>query len=353
MKIAIIGAGISGLSCAYECEKLGVIPDVYERDASVGWPWASVNFLPTILMRKYGDIRNYLKKNFDISFTPLNECKNIILRSPNQEVRINGDLGRFMIRGKSIDSHENQLLRKLIKTSIHYNSLVDFKVLAKQYDYVVIATGRDSEARELKVWEDMGMVYIISGEALGSFNDKGSVIYLNTEYSGTGYARITPYSSTQALVGLYNIGYSEFETDSLFDKFLKMEKLENLEFTYKLTPVPFTTGRVSKFQIGNILLAGRSAGLTERFMGVGGLEAIISGIYAARSIIQKLDYETLIKPLKDHVENISSFRNAIKNYTNDDFDKLLKLLGTPGIKQLMYNSKLNFADLIGSILKKT
>ncbi|HPA53825.1 MAG TPA: NAD(P)-binding protein, partial [Bacillota bacterium] len=39
VKIAIIGAGIGGLACALECEKLGVIPDVYERDNSVGWIW--------------------------------------------------------------------------------------------------------------------------------------------------------------------------------------------------------------------------------------------------------------------------------------------------------------------------
>jgi hypothetical protein len=32
-------------------------------------------------------------------------------------------------------------------------------VLAKQYDYVVVATGRETEARELKVWEDMGTNY--------------------------------------------------------------------------------------------------------------------------------------------------------------------------------------------------
>lgn len=37
MKIAIIGAGLGGLACALECERLGVIPDVFERDESVGW----------------------------------------------------------------------------------------------------------------------------------------------------------------------------------------------------------------------------------------------------------------------------------------------------------------------------
>ena len=45
MKIAIIGAGIAGLSCALECEKLGVTADIFERNHSIGWVWPSVSLL--------------------------------------------------------------------------------------------------------------------------------------------------------------------------------------------------------------------------------------------------------------------------------------------------------------------
>ena len=77
----------------------------------------------------------------------------------------------------------------------------------------------------------------------------------------------------------------------------------------------------------------------------------MSGVLAARAMINGEDYDEMVKPLQEHVENISAFRKAIENYENKDFDRLLSLLGTPGVKQAVYNLPINFTDLIGSILK--
>ncbi|MDF2522463.1 MAG: Dehydrogenase (flavoprotein)-like protein [Clostridiales bacterium] len=354
MKIAIIGAGISGLACAMECEKLGVIPDVFERDYTVGWPWLSVNYWPNVIMRNMGDPVEYIKKNYNIDVMPLNECKTIILKSQEKEVKVKGKMGYFIARGKGSESQENHLLSKLKKgTALHYNSLVDYKDLSHIYDYVVIATGRDSEARELNLWEDEGIMRVVGGIAVGSFQDDTSVLYLNSDYAGTGYARITPFSPTEAIVGLYDDMHDEFDTDRLFAKFLQYEKLDKLEFLYKFTVPPFSTGRIKKFIEGNFLFVGRSAGLTERFLGVGGPEALMSGVLAARAMILNQDYEKLIEPLQKHVENISAFRKVIEKFENKDFDKLLSLLGTPGVKQTVYNTPLNFGDLLGRLIQLT
>lgn len=89
-----------------------------------------------------------------------------------------------------------------------------------------------------------------------------------------------------------------------------------------------------------------------RLLGAGGIEAVISGVLAARTIIRGEDYDKLLKPLQEHIENISVFRNYIENFSNDDFDRMLSWLGTPGIKQLIYNTRLNFPDIAGKILSK-
>ena len=100
------------------------------------------------------------------------------MKSPNAETKIEGNLGYSMYRGKEIDSLDNQLARELRKTAIHYNSLSNFKELSQKYDYVVVASGRDMEAKELGVWEDQGRVSIMGAIALGSFEQNTTIFIL-------------------------------------------------------------------------------------------------------------------------------------------------------------------------------
>lgn len=352
MKVAIIGASLTGLACALEFEKLGIIPDLYERDATVGWIWPSVSFWPNCFYKSQGDIRKHLREDYGIDIKPLGECKNILMKSPKQRVNIDGFLGYYVVRGKGKESIENQLLNSLRKAPLHLNQNADCKELSKKYDWVVAATGNDLVARELNLWEDIGLVRVIGGVALESFNPDSSTIYFNTEYAGTGYGRVTPFNSTQAMVALYIINCTESDMLKSYSKFLEQEGLANFQFLYKVIPEPFTTGRVKAFTKGNILLAGRAAGLTERLIGVGGPECMISGVLAARSIVQGLDYDALLKPLRDHIENISAFRDTVNTLDNDGFDKLLASINIPGVKQLIYKTPINFADIAGSILKR-
>lgn len=43
------------------------------------------------------------------------------------------------------------------------------------------------------------------------------------------------------------------------------------------------------------------AGLTDRILGVGVVEALISGTMAARAITNKEDYDSKMKPLQSHI----------------------------------------------------
>jgi flavin-dependent dehydrogenase len=133
--------------------------------------------------------------------------------------------------------------------------------------------------------------------------------------------------------------------------FIRKENLDINEYTLRFLPPPFTTGKVSRFKVGNVLLAGRSAGLTERVLGCGAVEAMASGTLAARAILEGDDYDKLVKPLKDHVENISSYRKIINKFNNDDFDKLISVLEVPGVKQILYNTGIGFTDMLGKVLK--
>lgn len=258
-----------------------------------------------------------------------------------------------MDRGRKIDSLENQLFRHLKRTAVYMNTPVDYKELVKEYDWVVIATGREKEARELDVWQDTGGVRIMGSIVSGNFEPNSATMYMNTGYAGTGFARLGPLSKSTAGLGIYIIGLEQVGTMKLFDRFLETEKLNKYEVLYHTILPPFTNGRVKKFRIGNILLAGRSAGLVESFLGTGSIESIISGILAARAIMQNEDYDTLVKPLQNHIDNISSFRPLMDKCTNEDFDRMLSSLDIIGVKEAAVNIPVDFLNIIGTFLKST
>lgn len=98
-------------------------------------------------------------------------------------------------------------------------------------------------------------------------------------------------------------------------------------------------------------MAGRAAGLTERFMGEGAVITMVSGVLAAKAMVENKDYESLIKPLKNHLENLSALRKPFETLDNKGIDRLLAAVNIPGVKQLVYKSGINFAELLGSALK--
>ncbi len=351
MKVAILGGGVCGLACAMELERNGIVPVIFERDAVPGWVWPSVSIWPDVFYNVYGDTRKYLLEHYKVDFYPLGKINSVTMKSPNNKVTIKGNLGYLVPRGNMESSLEKQLHRQILQTAIHFNSKEDYKNLSKKYDYVVVATGKDAEAREMGVWEDEGIVYVVEANVSGSFTPGTGKIYFNTDYAGTGYGRITPFSSSTAVVGLYIIGKNELDLLQYFRDFIRKESLDNSEFVLRAVPPPFTLGKVNKFRVGNVLLAGRSAGLTERVLGCGSFEALASGTLAARAIVNDTDYDKLVKPLKDHVENISSYRKVIDKFTNDDFDKMITALEIPGVKQVLYNTGIGFTDRVGKVLK--
>ncbi|MDA8335124.1 MAG: FAD-dependent oxidoreductase [Peptococcaceae bacterium] len=351
MKIAIIGAGLGGLACALECERLGVIPDVFERDESVGWGFTCITHWLHPIHRPKGDLYDYLRK-FNLDLKPINKCNELVMRSPNKETIIKGNIGYIMRRGKHIDSVESQLYRSLERTSVRFNRPADYKELSPKYDYVVVATGNRTAAKELGVWKDIELVHVRGGVAFGAFKPTSTTIYFNRKYAGKGYARLGPINSTQAIVGLYQIGDSEYEVDSHYKNFLEFEGLENLEFNYEFSVPMWTGGRVDKFHVGNVLLVGQSAGLMERFLGTGAIEALMSGIFAARSMLKGEDYDTLVRPLQDHIESVSSFRKPFESLDNDGLDRPISFIDTPGVKQLIYNTGLNIVDILGPMQRQ-
>lgn len=64
------------------------------------------------------------------------------------------------------------------------------------------------------------------------------------------------------------------------------------------------------------------------------------------------DYTSLVKPLQEHIESVSSFRKIYEKLDNSGLDKMVKMTNNPVIKYPLYNSNINVLGAMGNILKR-
>jgi digeranylgeranylglycerophospholipid reductase len=70
MDVAIIGAGISGLSCAYELEKYGIYPVIYESNSFIGEQIDHVAAILTVLSDQSENLWNTSKTSLESKLSP-------------------------------------------------------------------------------------------------------------------------------------------------------------------------------------------------------------------------------------------------------------------------------------------
>src|SRR3974377_1136337 len=112
MKIAIIGAGISGLSCAIELKRNGITPDLYEKKSRVGEPGFANLWLraaPGIAIDQFA----YIRLKYALDLSPLSCLKEITIKTAEKQLNINGKLGYIIKRGIEANSIDNQLYSEL------------------------------------------------------------------------------------------------------------------------------------------------------------------------------------------------------------------------------------------------
>ena len=197
MRVAIIGAGVSGLACAHELERHGIMPDIFEQRRRVGDLFAHMAVALQILHRPVKDQLKDLKENYHISLKPANVLKKITMHTPKVTGSIYGNLGYLMLKGQSENAVSNQLLKQ-VKSPVYYNTRAEYTKLAREYDYVVVATGGREITSILGCWEDVSLNWVMGSTVLGSFDPNAMMMWLNTEYAGSSYAYLTPFNRKSA-----------------------------------------------------------------------------------------------------------------------------------------------------------
>ncbi|HYE12409.1 MAG TPA: NAD(P)/FAD-dependent oxidoreductase [Patescibacteria group bacterium] len=335
MKVAIIGAGLSGLSCAIELKNLGVTPTVFEKSDKIGdLPGYLLTSL-RLFTKTIDSPMAYLKKNYNIDIKDFHTLDEIVMVSPNKTISAKGSMGYIFEKGPDKTTLENQL-SLAADLSINFNTYINLNDIKKDFDHIVVATGSPIIAEELNVWITTFRAQIRIAKVLGDFKPGLLKIWLNKNYANNGYGYLTTKTKKMAELILIVSDIEHNELDDYWNTFISGENIK-----YDITAVndiPHIIGYSKPVHMGNIYFTGNAAGMIDSFLGFGSIRAIESGVLAARAIAKNLDYSKLIDPLLKEVDFMYNYRKMINNLNNNDYDKLVSFIGLPVIKQMLYNN---------------
>lgn len=345
IKVAVIGAGLSGLACAHELERHGIFPVIFEKRHRPGDLFDHSGAILEILTRPR-DPAAILKKDYNLHLRPLSAIKSITMNSPRKKATVRGNLGYFFMRGHSPKSVENQLYAKL-KSRLVSSTSADWAALSRQFDFVVVANGSADISREAGVWTAIYPAKMVGGTVIGDFFDPTNMkMWIDTRYAKTAYAYLTPIDQKRAFLALVAPECTVEEIRRRWKLFWEIEGFSYTQINEVI--VEHNAGFVYPHQVGNVLFVGIAGGFLDPFLGFGALTALKSGVLAARAIAEGKRFEDLLLLLRDDLKHARVFREQFNRLQNRDYDLLMAALGIPGLKQLIYNTRLDVMAVASS-----
>lgn len=282
--VKILGAGLSGLTCAINLARAGYSVEVYEKCSKVGGHYKqNPQMLPNWF--SYQDVIEELEA-CGIKIGWLNKIKQVEIYLKDQKVVFYGkkiSVGYTILRGGD-GSFEQDLARQAESLGVKIITNCDKNV---QTD--VIATGA---SKILTV--GYGQVF------KGNFDPEKLKVVFNPDWCpSVGYCYFFPHSREVATVKtsktLKDEGVDVKKNLEEFKKQYLGEKIRRENFLYDFgTKRSFGVPKTAK-TAGGALLVGEAAGFQDELFRFGIRYAIISGFLAAESIIKGLDYDKLWK----------------------------------------------------------
>ncbi|TYQ16987.1 UNVERIFIED_CONTAM: flavin-dependent dehydrogenase [Acetivibrio alkalicellulosi] len=343
MKVAIIGGGLSGVVCALQLQRYGVMADIFERNKKVAEPYRHVGAALEIALRPIKDPLEYLNEKYNIFLKSSGLVNKVIHNGPSTSSTITGNLGYFLIRGNHPASLVNHLIKDF-KGKVYLSKEVDYKDLKKVYDLVIVASGYPTEAKDLGIWNDIIKMSVKGAVIDGNFDSDTFIVWINKDYCKSGYAYLSPFNNKEASLVLAVNDIQLDEIEKYWKKFIESEKL-NYKVKESFKRVHYA-GFMYPHKVDNVYFVGNASGCLDPLLGFGAFSCVVTASEAAKSIVYGTDYELAIKSVIDSNLKMLEFRKVFNKLNNKDYDLLIRSLGLPGINSLFYKwSKINVVNM--------
>ncbi len=355
MKVAIMGAGLSGLACGIILERAGITPTIYEKRSRVGDRFVYGEIMMEVLNRPIEDSLAYLSEKHQIYLQPVSNIKELNVHSENNTAVIEGHIGYITVRGRHQHSLEAQLERQL-STKVIFNSEFSYEDLLKEYTHIVIATGEGEYTKGLQHFEEALTVRLKGATVLGDFDIKAVHAWLDNSLAPKGYSYLIPLTEKEANIVVAYPNYPENQEPSedvywqrLYNR-LRNQFNAELQIRDAFNVTNYVIGKAAKPRIGNTLFIGNCFCSVMPFLGFGQFTSILTGIEAAQDLLGKLSISDTADHYYKSFNDSLALRRSMEKMDNGDFDTLVKLLSKHR-GEYIFNSRINFMALAGKVLK--
>jgi len=326
MKVAIIGCSVAGLGTALELLKLDKSADVTIFDKK---PYVGAHTICG------GAISSFMLKELNM------KLPNHVIGAEITAVRIYAPCGEFwelqserrqpygyILWREAFEKYLAQQVAELGgKIRMNYE-IKDLNELS-DYDYIVGADGLTGVSSKLLGFPPKEDVHIaVQRIAYMRNHPKNRIdLYFGNEVAPKGYAWVFPEGyDRRARVGL-GVPLSErVNPKKLLDRFMESIEAEPvLKLKAKLIP---TAGSPKKLVFGRTLLVGDAAHLCDPSTGGGIANALLSGKYAAKAIVEgnPEKYDRYVRGLKRRNLYRYRLKQVLYELTDEEFNEMIYVM---------------------------
>ncbi|WLR52960.1 NAD(P)-binding protein [Bacillus tianshenii] len=356
MKIAIMGAGVSGLTCALMLEKHGIEADIFEKRGEVGDRFNYIEAMYSMLHYPFDDAIRLFSEQYDIHIKPSSNIQKTYVYSENESACIDGHLGFLTMRGKHVNSVEKQLEQQL-KGKVQFHADVTYDELSKEYTHIVLAAGDARYTSHLQQYDTAFSSTFLGATVKGQFDKTEVATWFDNRIAPKGMGYLLPHNDLEAtLVTVYplypeNEGIDKQELWHQFKKKAEHDLGQHLEIIDPFVVTDYIVGKSRYPRIGNTFFIGDCFGAVTPFLGFGQFSAMLTGVYAALDLAGKDNYERLAQPLYQNYHDSLTLRRAIEKLDNQGLDLVTKSLHLQVVERALTGRNFNPLKLLSRTLR--